>query len=312
MVESSMKISSLVGIEVLVKGFEAVVVEQGKIAHTYTISLDEGQETIQELINLIEKLKADVPGLSKIGLAVPGLVDRKTGRIAYSANIPAHSMLDLVSVVNAASGVDAVLENDANAAAYGEYSMGAGRGAENIFYATLGDGVGGAFIFGGEIWRGASGFAGEFGYMTVDSEGLRLEDLVSSANIVERTKSRFHQDSTSSLSTLSEDSMTIESILDAVDNSDDFAQMMLERTGTYVGTAIAGVINLLNVERIIIGGNIIQAKTLVLNSIKESAKELAFEPSFASTTIVAGELGRNAAAVGAALISEYSEISEIG
>ena len=77
-----------------------------------------------------------------------------------------------------------MVENDANAAAYGEFLLGAGRGSRNMFYATIGTGVGGAIIFDGKIWRGASGFAGEFGHIAIDSEGLKLEDVASIRNIV--------------------------------------------------------------------------------------------------------------------------------
>jgi glucokinase len=82
--------------------------------------------------------------------------------------------------------------------------------------------------------------------------------------------------------------------------------MMLGRTGYYVGTAIASVINLLNIECIVVGGEIMQAKKPVLNGIIARARDLSFAPSFESTRIVAGELGFNAAAVGAALISRES------
>jgi glucokinase len=194
-------------------------------------------------------------------------------------------------------------ENDANAAAYGEYVLGAGRGSHNIFYATLGTGVGGAFIFEGEIWRGAAGFAGEFGYVPINSEGMRLEEVASSANIIRRTRSRFHQDNTSSLVDIDENLMTISDIVTAAVAQDDFAKLMLERTGNYVGTAVASVINLLNIERIIVGGEIMQAGTIVLESIIARARELSFSPSFASTVIAAGELGSNASAAGAALLA---------
>ena len=92
-------------------------------------------------------------------------------------------------------------------------------------------------------------------------------------------------------------------IIQAAADEDDFAQLMLERTGTYVGTGIASVINLLNVERVIIGGEIMQAKQLVLDAIVTRARELSFKPAFDSTTIVEGELGSAAAAIGAALLS---------
>ena len=68
-----------------------------------------------------------------------------------------------------------------------------------MVYATLGEGVGGCTILGGRIWRGASGYAGEFGYFPINSDGVRLEEVASSANIIRRVRERFHQDSTSSL-----------------------------------------------------------------------------------------------------------------
>ena len=92
-------------------------------------------------------------------------------------------------------------------------------------------------------------------------------------------------------------------IIAAAERDDDFAQMMLERTGMYVGTAVASVINLLNIEKVVVGGEIMQAKHLVLHALVERARELSFAPSFNSTSIVEGELGANAAAIGAAFIS---------
>jgi glucokinase len=162
--------------------------------------------------------------------------------------------------------------------------------------------VGGAFIFDGEIWHGAGGFAGEFGYVAINSEGMRLEDVASSSNIIRRTRSRFHQDNTSSLNRMPEESITLTDIITAAENNDDFSQMMLQRTGAYVGSALANVINLLNIERIVVGGEITKAKHLVLEAIVSRARELSFGPSFRSTKIVEGTLGDNASAIGAAIL----------
>lgn len=221
--------------------------------------------------------------------------------------MPEHSDSDIVREIRSAAGVDVVIENDANAAAYGEFKLGAGRGSRNLFYITLGEGVGGAFIFDGEIWRGAAGFAGEFGYVPIDAEGTRLEDFASRANIVRRVKSRIHQDNTSSLNNIGEDEITLDAIISAAKKDDDFAQMMLKRTGTYVGSAVASVINLLNIERIVIGGEIMTAKHLVADAIIQRCKELSFRPSFDSTKIVEGKLGENAAAIGAALLAGQNQ-----
>src|SRR5258708_6489747 len=304
MVDSPNQTGDRIGVEITSTALNAVVIDKNDaIVAARVAEIGDTESSVPELIILVESLKNEYGGFGGVGIAVPGLIDKKTGRVAYSANIPKHSDVDLVSEVKAATGLSAAIENDANAAAYGEDRLGAGRGSRNMFYATLGEGVGGAFIFGGEIWRGAAGFAGEFGYVPINSEGMRLEEVASAANIIRRTRSRFHQDSTSSLKKLSEEAITLKEIIAAAENEDDFAQMMLERTGLYVGAAIASVINLLNIETIVVGGAIMQAKQLVLNAIVERARELSFSPSFDSTSIVEGELGVNAAAVGAALIS---------
>ena len=182
--------------------------------------------------------------------------------------------------------------------------FGAGRGSQNLFYVTLGSGIGGAFILDGKLWRGASGFAGEFGYIAVNSEGMRLEEVASSANIIRRTKTRFHQDPTSSLNEIGEESITIADVVREANNGDDFARLMLERTGNYVGMAIAGVINLLNIEKIIIGGEIMKAGDLVLEGIKKRARELSFSPNYSSTEIVQSKLGEQSAAVGVAMLAK--------
>lgn len=300
-------VGNRIGIEVSRTAITSAVIDTaGSIIDTRSVTIAEGINVAEQLAAKATALQKEFAPVASLGLAVPGLVDRSTGRVAFSANVPAHSETDLISELKRATGLEAVFENDANAAAYGEYHLGAGRGSNNIFYATLGDGVGGALIFGGEIWRGISGFAGEFGYLTINSEGTRLEDVASSANIIRRTRSRFVQDSTSSLNKLSEEEIGLPEIIRAASNEDDFAQLMLERTGTYVGTGIASVINLLNVERIVIGGEIMEAKHLVLDAIVARARELSFHPAFDSTTIVEGELGRAAASLGAALLSSNS------
>ena len=292
------------GIEVARTAIHAAVIRaDGGILLTRSLEIESPESASGRVEEVAKSLLADFGQVEGIGLAVPGLVDRTSGRVAFSANIPLNAELDMAGDLRNAIGLNPTLENDANAAAYAEYRVGAGRGSENMFYATLGDGVGGAFIFAGEIWRGASGFAGEFGYVPINSEGSRLEEVASAANIIRRTRSRFHQDSTSSLNKLTEEDIDLPAIIRAAGNDDDFAQLMLKRTGTYVGTGIASVINLLNIERVVVGGEIMQAKQLVLDAIVERARELSFEPSFKSTSIVEGELGTYAAAIGAALLS---------
>jgi len=284
----------------------AVLGDDDSLLKTLMSPIADGDDPMQALVNLLEELKSEFNGLERVGLAVPGLVEQATHTVRYSANIPQHNAVDLVNMVKTATGLVASVDNDANAAAYGEYRTGAGRGSDDMFYVTLGEGVGGAFIINGELWRGIAGYAGEFGYVPINSEGTRLEEVASAASIVRRTRSRFHQDSTSSLNRLAEEAITLREIIDAAEANDDFAQMMLERTGVYVGTGIASVINLLNIGKIVVGGPIMKAGTVVLDAIADRAAELAFRPSFESTKIVKGQLGDGAAAIGIAMISGES------
>ena len=295
---------NIVGVEISDATFTAVCLGAGAaIVGARKVSFDRTQPNLPQLIDFIKQLSADFGAFSRLGIAVPGLVRQDTKRVAFSAYIPEHSEIDLSGEIESAIGAKVTIENDANAAAYGEYKVGAGRGSRDMFYVTLGTGVGGAFIFNGKIWRGISGFAGEFGYVAVNSDGMRLEDVASADSIVRRTRSRFRQDKTSSLNDLREDQITLGHLIGEARKNDDFAQMMLRRTGVYVGTAIADVINLLNIEKIVVGGEIMQAEHLVLDAIVQRARELSFAPSFESARIAGGQLGENAAAVGAALLA---------
>ena len=306
--ESNLNTEKLVGVEVSKSTFKAVCFDQsGNLIDSLRYKVDRSNPTLPQLVNFFNEVKKRFGDTGRVGIAVPGLIHYETRRIAYSTYIPEHEKFDFLSDLESAVNLKITVENDANAAAYGEYKLGAGRGCRDLFFITLGTGVGGALIFDGKIWRGKSGFAGEFGHIAINSEGMKLEDVASNANIVRRTKSRFHQDSTSSLGKLDEDEIRIANVVREAREGDDFARLMLDRTGIYVGTAIAGVINLLNIERIVLSGQITEANDIVLDAIKRRARELTFSPSFEATEIVGSTLGENAAAIGAALLAKETE-----
>ena len=305
--ESADRSEKIIGVEVSNTAINAVCIEaEAKLLDSHNVALDNEKDIAPQLVDVINKLQSKFGEFDRIGITVPGLVDRDSKRVAFSSQNPEHEAIDFLGELEKVTKISLYIENDANAAAYGEYLLGAGRGSKNMFYVTLGAGIGGAFILDGKLWRGASGFAGEFGYVAVNSDGMRLEDVASSANIIRRTKTRFHQDSTSALNQIGEESIGIKDVVREANNGDDFARLMLERTGMYVGMAIAGVINLLNIEKIVVGGEIMQARHLVLDSIRQRARELSFAPSFNSTEIVEGQLGDNAAAMGVAMLAKMN------
>ena len=297
-----------VGIEVSNSIFKSVALSaNNELVGSEIYNLQDSENYFTQLVHFILQLKDKYGDFQKIGIAVPGLVNYQTNRVALSTQMPEHAEVDFTNHLKAETGLEVVVENDANAGAYGEYILGAGRNSQDMFYVTLGTGVGGAIILKGEIWRGTSGFAGEFGYMTIDSEGLKLEEVASTSSIIRRIRNRFHQDQTSSLVSIGEENFTIGDVVREANKGDGFSQMMLQRTGMFVGTGVASVINLLNIERIIVGGEAMDDEGFLLNAIIERSKELSFEPAFETTQILAGELKDLASATGAALLANRAD-----
>ena len=267
---------------------------------------------VEQVAHLVSELRAIDPQIAAVGIAIPGLVNRQTDRVIASRDLPSTVRENLHSDLMQATGLRVELENDANAAAYGEYKVGAGRGSRDMFYVTIGQGIGGAIILDGKLWTGASGFAGEFGHITIDTEGIEcecgntgcLETLASGPNIVRRANERLYRDGTSSLSKLAiNKNFTADDVAHEANNGDDFSLMMIERTGKIIGTGVANVLNLLNIERVVLGGGVMDAGDLILNPIIHEAKRRAFQPCFEATTIVAATLGVDAVLIGAARLA---------
>jgi glucokinase len=295
----------------------ALVAEDGRVVERREAVLEPEAITAQ-VARAVSELRDVTPNIAAIGVGIPGLVNRQTDRVLVSTDLPSIVRGDIHSELMKATGLRVELENDANAAAYGEYKAGAGRGSRDMFFATIGTGIGGAIILDGKLWLGASGFAGEFGHITIDAEGIEcmcgntgcLETVASAPNIVRRTKERLYRDNTSSLSKLALDAnFTAADVAREARNGDDFALLMIERTGRYIGAAVASVINLLNIERIVLGGGVMEAGDLILNPIIREAGRRAFQPCFESTQIVAAALGADAVSVGAALLARDAAVN---
>jgi len=271
------------------------------------------ENLVEQLAIIARDLGAGSGQVGAIGVAIPGLVNRQTDRIVSSPDLPSKIQEDLHSELTRATGLRVEIENDANAGAYGEFVAGAGRDSRDIFYMMIGNGIGGAIILDGKLWTGSSGFAGEVGHITIDTEGLPcvcgntgcLETVASAPSIVRRARERLFRDSTSSLSRLGlNKNFTADDVARQANEGDDFAIMMIERTGKYIGTGVANVINLLNIEKIILGGGVmVEAGQLLLNPIIQETKRRAFQPCFEATQIIGAVLGADAVAIGAAMLA---------
>ena len=289
----------------------AIVTDSGDLLESREAPLDL-ERVVEQVAQIVSELRDVAPNVQSVGVAIPGLVNRFTDRVLASTELPSTVREDLHGKLMKATGLRIELENDANAAAYGEYKVGAGRGCRDMFYMSISKGIGGAIIFDGKLWAGASGLAGEVGHITIDTEGIEcvcgntgcLETVASAPNIVRRARERLDRDSTSSLSRLAlHKEFTADDVAREAMNDDDFSLMMIERTGKYIGTGVASVINLLNIECIVLGGGVMDAGDLILTPVIQEAKRRAFQPCFEATRIVAATLGKDATAVGAAMLA---------
>jgi|SRR5215831_93441 len=304
------------GIEVALRTLRAVLISEDGTVLARREATYEPDNLIRAIAGLTEELKQSGQ-MESVGLAIPGLVNRDTDRVLVSTGLPFTAREHIHSDLMQATGLRFEFENDANAAAYGEYKAGAGRGVQDIFYIGIGDAIGGAIILGGKLWTGTSGCAGEIGHITIDTEGAEcvcgntgcLETIASGPNIVRRARERLNRDNTSSLSRLAmQDTFTAADLALEANNGDDFSVMMLERTGRSIGIAVASMINLLSIERIILGGAIMEAGELLLKPITNEARKRSFQQCFDATTIVAAELGVDGVATGAAMLARDASI----
>jgi glucokinase len=169
MAESQENASRLVGVEASTASFIAVCLDPaGRIIDATETPVNKEDEPISRLIQQINELKSSFGTFDRVGIAVPGLIEKGNSRVAYSAHIPEHAGLTWLRRLNEATGVRTTLENDANAAAYGEYKLGAGRGSRDMFYATLRLEL--AEHLSSTARSGSvSGFAGEFGFVAINS-----------------------------------------------------------------------------------------------------------------------------------------------
>ena len=311
MPETSKTSTNFAGIEIAATTMRAVTVSSDGAVVAQREAAYQPDNLVPQIAALVSGLRELGP-IKSVGVGIPGLVNRETDRVLISNGLPSAVHSDFHSELMKATGLRCELENDANAAAYGEFIAGAGRGARDIFYIGIGDSIGGALLLDGKLWVGASGCAGEVGHITINTEGIEcvcgntgcLETVASGPNIARRARERLDRDSTSSLSSLAtNENFTAADLAHGATNGDDFSIMMIERTGKYIGAAVATIINLLSTERIILGGGVMEAGDLILSPIIKEAGRRTFQPCFESTRIVAAELGVDGVAIGAALLA---------
>ncbi|MDA8145482.1 MAG: ROK family protein [Thermaerobacter sp.] len=244
--------------------------------------------------------------LDGVGVGAPGPLDRQAGVILEAPNLPELNGFPLAAAL-AEGGVPLYLENDANAAALGEYRFGAGRGSADLVYVTVSTGIGGGIILGGRLYRGVSGTAGEVGHTVVEVEGPPcacgsrgcLETLASGTAIARQAAAAL---AAGRESVLAAEGLDAAAVYRAAGAGDVLAREITERAGYYLGVGISNLINLLNPERVILGGGVVQAGRDLFDPVERAVRERALKVPAAACRILPAGLGQDAGVLGAAAV----------
>ena len=270
---------------------------------------DKGRDVIvQNLCTAAEKA-AEAAGITKrevrgVGLGVPGTLDLTGGVILFSPNLPCLNEAPIRDLVADGLAVPVVLENDANAAAWGEKWAGAGKGARSLVMFTLGTGIGGGIIINDEIVHGCNNVAAELGHQVLVWDGVRcacgnigcIETYASCPGMVRRMKEAIKDGASSTL----RGDFEAADIAQAAQDGDETALRILEETGRMLGAIATNMMHILNPEMVVFAGGMIAAGDLLLQPIRDEVQKRALDASKEKTQVVFAELGGDAGLIGAA------------
>jgi glucokinase len=283
--------------------------EEGRVLGRLHDPIEKGSPSalLGQLAQAVKSLEGEAP-VAGVGVGLPGIVDLGSGRVRSAPNLPALNGLDLAAEVSQRTGRRCFPENDANAAALAEAWLGAGRDAETVLLVTLGTGIGGGLVFHGKIWSGRSGYAGEIGHIQADPDGIPcgcgswgcLETIAGIGGWIRGAQERMGARE-SALSRRSE--IDPEVIVAAAREGDAVALEVMDDAARAVGIGVAATLNLLNLQRVVIGGGVAQAGAILLDRIVEHARRRTFPHVFEDASFRLAELGADAGVVGAARVA---------
>jgi glucokinase len=244
--------------------------------------------------------------LAGIGISCGGPLDTRTGVVYSPPNLPGWEAVPLRDrFAEALPGPQVVLENDANATALAEWRWGAGRGAMNLAFLTMGTGIGGGLILDGRLYRGANDLAGEVGHQTILINGPLcqcgkrgcLEALASGPAIARLARESLDYGRGRLLVEKAggkPDQITAQVVIEAAREGDGLALRILEEAGTYMGIGLANLIQIVNPERIVLGTIAVHAGDLILHPIRRAVRDFAWRRSAEVCEVVPAALGDRA------------------
>jgi len=269
------------------------------------------ENIVRGIFQLLNEQKVKREDIIGIGLGAAGFLSLDLGVIHFSPNLPTARETPVVKLLERLTELPVYLENDANAAAIGEHWIGAGQGVNNLLCITLGTGVGSGFILHGKIWHGSNDLAGELGHTILFPEGLTckcgrkgcLEAYVSATGIVNRTQLALQEEKKSSLKKFlenEEEPLTSLVIYQHARKGDRLAREIFEETGRYLAISLTNVLNTLDLEMTIIGGQVSKSGELLLRPTIHEVEKRAIRIKYYPTRIVQAKLGDHAGIMGAA------------
>ena len=283
------------------------------------VVLDQIEKDVQEVIRVqgigIEEVRA-------VGVCAAGFYNHREKVIVESPNLAGWNQIPLASRLEERIGRPVFVENDANAAAYGEYRLGAGRGRSHIIYITVSTGIGGGIIADGEIFHGSQGYAGEIGHMTLDLHGPPcncgsrgcLETLSSGTAIARQARELLASGRSSRMLEVAamegRQEVTARHVFTAAELGDEAAREIVDRAIEYLGTGLAGMATLLNPEIFVIGGGVSMSGDSFFQPLREAFSRRAAGPVRENVQIVPAGLGDEAGIVGAVLLAEEALAGE--
>ena len=280
---------------------------------TETEDFDRAMESFIEIIRERFRRNPDWK-LTSIGISCGGPLDAGKGLILSPPNLPRWDRADVYTPLKKAFGVPVMLQNDADACALAEWSMGAGKGCRNMIFLTFGTGMGAGLILNNELYSGTTSMAGEVGHIRMEKEGPfgygkygSFEGFCSGGGIAKLGRMMAEEalrEGKTPLFCQSEaelDSISCKSIAEALEQGDELAAEIFDIVGTYLGRGLSVLIDILNPEMRVIGSIYARQKNVLDKKMREALEQEALPVSRKACRIVPASLGE--------LIGDYAAVS---
>jgi glucokinase-like ROK family protein len=259
-------------------------------------SAEEGLAGATKLVTqVLEDADADRDRVLGVGMGLPGPINQAARTVGSTAILPGWVGVDAAEGLSRRLELPVQVENDANLGALAEFVWGSGQGHSELVYIKLSSGVGAGLLLGGRLYQGAGGTAGEIGHTVVQEGGAICRcgnrgclETVASARAI-----------AGMLSESRGEEVSIKQLLEFSANGDSAAARLIEEAGREIGIAVANLCNLINPDRVIVGGDLSRAGKLITEPILESIRRFAIRSAADQVTVVPGVLGERAELLGA-------------